>query len=256
MTLEGLIFNIQRYSVHDGPGIRTTVFMKGCPLKCLWCANPESQAAIPQIMVRNAKCTGCGACADACPKDAITIFPDKGRHIDWGRCDQCLACAGVCVYNAISVSGTKMGIDEVMEEVVRDRVFYENTGGGMTVSGGEPLNQAEFTAGLLEACKNKGLHTAVDTSGYGKTAHLKTLLSHTDLVLFDIKHLHADIHIRLTNVDNRLILENLKTAARQVRTWIRIPLVAGINDTVDHITSVAAPGPVIRRGKDLIAAVS
>lgn len=153
---KGLIFNIQRFSVHDGPGIRTTVFMKGCPLTCLWCSNPESQALGPQLMTRDIKCTGCGAYASLCPRGAIKMN-SGGREIDWDKCEQCLLCVDACMYGALHRCGEEMTVEEILDEVLSDKLFYKNSGGGVTVSGGEPLLQSGFVAALLEACNKEGL---------------------------------------------------------------------------------------------------
>jgi len=237
--LNGLVFNIQRFSVHDGPGIRTTVFMKGCPLSCLWCSNPESQDFGPQLMTRDIKCSGCGACAQSCPQSAIRIGT-HGRHIDWDRCDQCLKCVDACQYGALARSGNKMGVEAVLEEVMRDRLFYKNSGGGITVSGGEPLLQSEFTGALLQACKIEGLHTAVDTTGYVAWSKIQQVAPWADLMLWDIKHLDPLEHERATGVGNQLILENVKRASALTRIWLRIPLIAGFNDGDDHMLAVIA----------------
>ncbi|MBN2397686.1 MAG: glycyl-radical enzyme activating protein [Deltaproteobacteria bacterium] len=236
----GLVFNIQRFSVHDGPGIRTTVFMKGCPLNCSWCSNPESQAFGPQLMVRDIMCRGCGACAAVCPQGTIRISAKGVREIDWERCDQCLVCVDACVYGALHRCGEYREVREVLEEVLRDRPFYRNSGGGVTVSGGEPLSQSEFVVRLLKACREEGLHTAIDTTGHAPWPKIREAVSCADLILWDVKHLDPGEHERTTGVDNRLILENLERAAGLTRIWLRVPLIAGFNDSVEHIGSVAA----------------
>lgn len=236
----GLVFNIQRFSVHDGPGIRTTVFMKGCPLNCGWCSNPESRGFAPQLMTRDIMCTGCGACAAVCPREAIGITAEGVRTIDWEQCDQCLVCVDACAYNALQRCGEYRGVREVLDEVLRDRSFYNNSGGGVTVSGGEPLSQSEFAAHLLRACKEENLHTAVDTTGHAPWAKIREALSWTDLLLWDIKHLDPREHERATGVGNRLILENLERAAGVTRIWLRVPLIAEFNDSVEHIEGVVA----------------
>jgi pyruvate formate lyase activating enzyme len=235
----GLIFNIQRFSIHDGPGIRTTVFMKGCPLRCYWCANPESQDFLPNLMIRGLKCSACGQCVDACPQRAITVA-EQSRRIDWEQCDQCLLCVESCLYQSLNTSGTWMTLDEVSTEVLRDKAFYRNSGGGVTVSGGEPLNQSEFTAALLEFCRREGIHTALDTTGFAPWDVFSQVLQHTDLVLFDLKHPDAAEHKQATGVDNSLILANLKKAAASCPVWLRIPLIAGFNDSPLLFKRIAA----------------
>lgn len=239
---KGIIFNIQRFSVHDGPGIRTTVFMKGCPLHCPWCSNPESQDFALSLMARDVLCRGCGACVEACAQEAITITPEAGRRIDRAQCNGCLLCAQACLYHALHICGASMETDEVLREVLKDRVFYKNSGGGMTVSGGEPLAQSGFVMQLLEQSKREGLHTALDTCGYGPWADLEALLPFVDLLLFDIKHLDSSEHKRTTGRGNELILENLEKAAGLVPLWLRIPLIAGFNDSPDHIKRIALLG--------------
>lgn len=242
----GLVFDIQRFSVHDGPGIRTTVFMKGCPLRCRWCSNPESQDFGPNLMTDDARCQRCGACVGACPESAIILSPDKGRRIDWTKCDQCLLCAERCLYGGLAVCGRRMGIEEILEEVKRDAPFYRNSGGGVTVSGGEPLGQSDFVADLLEACRSEGFHTCLDTTGYAPWDILEQVLQGVDLLLFDIKHLDPRAHQEMTGVGNELILGNLRRAAEFMRIWLRIPLIAGFNDSREHIDRVARLGKEMR----------
>ncbi len=235
----GIVFDIQRYSLHDGPGIRTTVFLKGCPLRCLWCANPESQSPEPSLLARDIRCKSCGACAQACPQGAIRPGEPSGRAIDRGRCDWCMKCVDACLYGSLVVCGKPMGVDEVVDEALRDALFYRNSGGGVTLSGGEVLSQGRFARALLQRCKQQGLHTAVDTSGYAPWKTLEALLPSTDLVLFDVKHLDAEHHRRATGVDNALILENLTRTAARCTTRLRMPLIAGFNDSVDHVRELA-----------------
>ncbi|MFW6113761.1 MAG: glycyl-radical enzyme activating protein [Actinomycetota bacterium] len=236
--LDGLVFNIQKYSIHDGPGIRTTVFMKGCSLACKWCSNPESVNPYQEIMTYDIRCIGCGKCAEVCPVGAIALT-EEGREIDWDKCDNCLKCAEVCPAKAIECVGDRMTLDQVVKKVEQDRIFYDNSGGGMTVSGGEPLVQPEFVAELLRRCKTKGIHTALDTSGNVPWENVEMVLEHVDLVLFDIKHMDPEMHRKGTGAGNRNILENAGKVASRARTWIRIPLIPGYNDSESNISKVA-----------------
>ena len=237
---EGLVFNIQRFSVHDGTGIRTTVFMKGCPLNCLWCSNPESQDFSPNLIVRDIQCRGCGKCAEVCPQKAIRLDSDQARRIDRMKCDACLVCVPACLYGSLNGCGTYMSVEQILHEVMRDKPFYKNSGGGITVSGGEPLSQPEFVADLLKASQEAGLHRVLDTTGLAPWETIETVMSLVDLVLWDIKHLDPQEHKRTTGVDNGLILGNLAKASRSTRVWLRLPLIAGFNDSDAHVREVAS----------------
>ena len=235
----GMIFNIQRYSVQDGPGVRTTVFVKGCPLRCLWCSNPESQVRYPQVSHRNTLCNKCGRCLEACPRDAIALSRG-GIRVHRGKCDNCGQCVPVCYPGALEVLGREATEAEVLTEARKDALFYRNSGGGVTVSGGEPLAQPEFVAGLLWRCQEAGLHTTIDTCGYAPAPALEAVLEHTDLVLFDIKHMEEEPHRRATGVSNRRILANAVAIARSgVPMIMRLPLIQGINDGEDNVRRTA-----------------
>jgi len=247
---KGLIFNIQRFSIHDGPGIRTTVFMKGCPLRCRWCSNPESQDFSPNLMARDINCRACGACVEACPKGAITLDPEQGRRIHWEECTQCLECVTACIYDSLNQCGREMTVKEVLEEVLSDKAFYKNSGGGMTVSGGEALSQSEFVTDLLGAAKDAGLHTALDTTGYAPWDKLEGTIPFVDLILWDIKHLDSHEHKWGTGQENEVILENLKKASGLAKPiWLRMPLIKDFNDSEAHIRKVIALGKEIRAEK-------
>jgi pyruvate formate lyase activating enzyme len=236
--LTGLVGNIQNYSIHDGPGIRSTVFLKGCPLACLWCHNPEDLRFEQQVRWQREKCIACGDCATVCPQQALRLTPD-GVSIDDALCTRCGKCAIACPTLALEMLGKAMTVAEVLAQVKKDELFYESSGGGVTISGGEPLAQAEFTAALLQALKRAGIHTTLDTSGNVSWADVEKCAGHTDLFLYDIKHLDPAQHEQLTGVDNALILANLhRLAERGANIWLRIPLIPGLNDAPEHIAAV------------------
>ena len=215
----GTIFDIHRFAIHDGPGIRTTVFFKGCMLNCLWCHNPESQSTQPQKLVRNSRCIRCGACVEACPQQGITL-DDIGIQTDQQRCTLCGECVAVCFADASEMVGYETDVTTLMHTILSDRVFYEQSGGGVTFSGGEPLLQPGFLSEMLQACKKAGIHTAVDTSGYTSWKNLEAILEDTDLFLYDLKLMHDNRHQEFTGVSNRLILENLERLAQSGRSHL------------------------------------
>lgn len=236
---EGLIFNIQRFCVHDGPGIRTTIFMKGCPLNCRWCANPESISPHPVLITRDIKCSACGKCVDVCPAGAITFNAEQGRVINWQACTGCLDCVEVCLYGALGRSGRMITLEEAVNELLKDAPFYRRSGGGITISGGEPLNQPRFVSRLLTELHEQGLHTALDTSGHAPADVFSNIIEQADLVLLDIKHLDSDLHREYTGVGNEKILANASYAAGRKPVWFRIPVIPGFNDNPDHIGRIA-----------------
>lgn len=244
-AIKGLIFNIQRFSVHDGPGIRTTIFMQGCPLRCMWCDNPESWKAKPVIMARDAKCISCGKCSEVCPVRAITVDEDKGRRIDFALCTQCGECVLVCPTLALVSSGKYMTINEVVSVVERDSLFYQNSGGGVTISGGEPAMQAGFVEWLMKTMKEMGLHVALDTCGQASWNELERLVSHADLVLYDIKHMDTEQHRRGTGKGNEQILNNVAKAGQITKLWLRVPVLSGYNDSEENIKRTAELGKQI-----------
>ena len=233
-----MVFNIQRFSIQDGPGIRTTVFVKGCPLKCKWCCNPESISADQEIMVHDIKCNHCGRCQEQCPEGAI-ISDERDTRLDRCKCTHCMACVQACPQKALECIGNCLSVGEVLEEVKKDILFYQNSRGGVTISGGEPLLQWEFTRDFLQVCKEEGIHTALDTSGYAPWENIEEVLKHVDLVLYDIKQTDNIQHMKGTGVSNSLILKNLEKTASRVRTWLRVPLLPGYSDLPENIEKVA-----------------
>jgi pyruvate formate lyase activating enzyme len=237
--MEGIVFNIQRYSIDDGPGVRTTVFLKGCPLNCLWCSNPESINPMPEITYRYTSCKRCGTCVSACTIGAITLDED-GIHIDRTNCNRCGACVSVCVPEALKISGQKMFVDEVFKIVKKDIDYYEVSGGGLTCSGGEILAQSEFVAALFRRCREAGIHTCADTSGWGSREAMETILEYCDLVYFDLKLMDASEHKRLCGQSHDLILNNLALIAEEkIPVVLRVPLIPGCNDSEENITAIA-----------------
>jgi pyruvate formate lyase activating enzyme len=237
---QGTIFLIQGFSTNDGPGIRTTVFTKGCPLKCLWCHNPESVNTYPELMTHDDRCIGCLQCLEICPRKAISFHPEKGRSIDRSRCNRCFECVKVCPSKSLTTVGEIMAVDQVMAEIEKDEIFIHRSGGGVTISGGEPLAQAPFVHALLKACKEEGFHTALDTSGFGPWPVMEEILEEVDLVLFDIKHTDPEIHTRLTGVSNTLPFSNLRRIKPPNKVWIRLPLIPGYNDSRENLEQVMA----------------
>jgi pyruvate formate lyase activating enzyme len=237
-VLKGVVFNIQRYSIHDGPGIRTTVFLKGCPLKCFWCQNPESQRIQPEIFLIRSNCTLCGRCFTVCPNGVHRLL-EKNFRIDRSKCIGCGKCVEVCPNEARKLVGTYMTKDEVMREVLKDAKFYENSGGGVTLSGGEPTAQPEFALCILRSCKEAGLHTVLDTCGYAPWSVMKRLLAYTDLVFYDIKTIELRKHQQATRKPNRLILENARKTAQYKPMRVRVPLIPNFNDSPEEVRRIA-----------------
>jgi len=244
MSLTAPIFNVQTYSIHDGPGIRVTVFMKGCPLRCLWCANPESLQSTPQLMTYSGKCTGCGACVGECPKQAISIEPKDGKLIaktDRELCVNCGKCVEKCPASSREIAGKLMTVQEVIEKVLKDKIFIDASGGGITVSGGECLLHPAFLTELLIAAKQEGLHTALETSCFASRDVIDRVFEHVDLGLLDIKHMDSAEHKKLTGVPNPVILDNIKHIYHDLKVpvTIRVPVVPGSNDSDENIAATA-----------------
>lgn len=241
MAESGLIFDIKRYSINDGPGIRVTVFLKGCPLSCTWCHNPESQSPKIQKLYTSSRCIGCGKCVEACPDNALMLTPGSGIVTDFEQCNLCGNCADVCPSRAMEISGSQLSIDEIMIAIRKETLLMDTSSGGVTFSGGEPLQHPDLLVSLLKACGNEGIHRAVDTSGYAKWEILRKVSAYTDLFLYDIKHMDPEMHKQFTGVSNDLILDNLKLLAGiDCKIAIRIPLIEGFNTDKLNISRTAA----------------
>ena len=233
------IFNVQKFCVHDGPGIRTTVFFKGCPLRCAWCHNPESQDFAPELLVNAEKCTSCRQCLPTCPAGAIRAT-GEGIVTDRASCRACGSCVDECLKGAREIAGHQATITELLAEIEKDRVFYEQSGGGVTLSGGEVLCQPEAARELAQACQIRGIHVAIDTCGHAPYENLARLLDCADLFLYDLKHLDSLRHRKFTGQDNHLILDNLlRLSATGQSIHLRIPLIENFNADDAHIESVA-----------------
>lgn len=233
---QGWIYDIQKYSINDGPGIRTTVFFKGCPLGCLWCSNPESQYRFPQLLFFESLCTRCYRCVKTCPTGATKVTENGLIFIDHKLCIACGECVKVCLSDARVISGKLMTAGEIVDIVKKDALFYRNSGGGVTASGGEPTAQPHFLKGFLRKCQESGIHTTLDTCGYVQWGILDSVLENTELVFFDIKHMDPLRHKELTGVDNELILRNAAEIVRKGKPIrIRIPLIPGCNDAEENI---------------------
>jgi pyruvate formate lyase activating enzyme len=233
------IFDIKRYAINDGPGIRIVIFMKGCNLNCAWCHNPESISTETERMYAPAKCIQCGTCVVACPEKAITLT-SEGIITDTKRCNMTGRCAEVCPTKAIEISGHPMSVAEIMNEIEKERVFFDQSGGGVTFSGGEPLLQSRFLIELLDECGKRGIHRAVDTAGLANTEIILEVAKRTDLFLYDLKMMDSEKHRKCVGVPNEKILENLKLLAETgVKIIIRIPLIGGVNDDAENMVATA-----------------
>lgn len=235
----GTIFDIKRYAIHDGPGIRTTIFMKGCPLQCWWCHNPEGLADTAQRFYNADRCIGCDACIDQCPSQALAKS-GSGISKDAEVCTECFTCSQVCPSEATQKIGREVTVSELLQTIEQDRLFYDESGGGVTFSGGEPLAQAAFLLELLIACGGIGIHRAVDTSGYADPAQLLAIAGHADLILFDLKLMDSQKHRKYTGLPNDVILENLELlAASDAKIDIRVPVIPGVNTDADNLEKMA-----------------
>ncbi|HEY5562646.1 MAG TPA: glycyl-radical enzyme activating protein [Clostridiaceae bacterium] len=238
MSTQGLIFAIERTSLHDGPGLRTTVFLKGCPLRCLWCHNPESQTFSKELYFFQEKCLRCGICVHVCPKNCHAIINDE-HEINRANCIGCGKCVDACPYSVLELKGEMMDASTVVAAVEEDRDFYESSGGGMTVSGGEPLAQFEFTNNLFTLAKKRGIHTCLETSGFAPTEEIIKIKDNVDIFLYDFKESDPKRHLQYTGVDNTLILKNLFELDRLgSKIVLRCPIIPGMNDQLSHLQEI------------------
>lgn len=236
--LKGNLFNIQRYSLHDGPGIRTILFLKGCGLRCKWCCNPESQDAGPQILFTKSRCIGCRSCEKVCPSNAIVF--EENRRIDEAKCTRCGACAEACVAGALEQKGRAVTVRQALEEIEKDEVYYGYSGGGVTLSGGEALLQPAFAAEVLKACHERGWNTAIETALFVDRKAIDAVLQDTDLFLADFKLFDSEAHRAYTGRPNERIKENYRYLSQQgANIVMRIPLIPTVNDSVENLTNSA-----------------
>ncbi len=238
-SLCGLVANIEPFAIHDGPGIRTVVFMKGCPLKCIWCSSPHTQNKIMEVINDTDKCGKCGACIEACPKKAVQRSEEEEIRIDRNHCDGCGVCAETCAYQALEMSGKRYTVDGLFHEIEKDIPFYRRSNGGVTVGGGEPTMQPDFVTAFLTRCKEQHIHTAMESCGLATQKIWTSIMDHLDLLYVDIKHMQEDIHQRITGASNRQILANVQMATERVPTILRIPVIPGLNDDQDNLARTA-----------------
>ena len=239
-TLSGIILNIQFFNLHDGAGVRTLVFLKGCPLRCRWCSNPEAVNSGSELGLNRTLCNKCDKCLEICPENALSYNNVGILQVDRDRCDACGKCVSVCLTEALTVYGKKMTSQEIFEEVHRDKIFYEGTGGGVTISGGEPLNHPQVLGAVLKLCREAGIHTCLETSGFAKPEVWATVLSLADYVLFDLKHMDSQVHEELTGQPNEIILSNArKVADSGIPVLFRVPLIPDLNDSRKNIRETA-----------------
>jgi glycyl-radical enzyme activating protein len=240
---EGVIFNIQRYSIHDGPGIRSVVFMKGCPLRCEWCSNPEGQGLVPEMEFYSLRCQRCGRCVEVCPRGAVNRSLDcpPAAKVDRQACDLCGVCVEACPFDAWGTSGRRVTVEEVVAEVKKDVAFYRKSGGGVTLSGGEPLVQPSFVETVVKRLGDANIHTAIETCGHAPEQVFRQVVESADLVLYDVKHADPWEHQRLTGVSNERVLDNLRALVGMGKPIVvRVPLIPGWNDTEVSLRAMGA----------------
>lgn len=236
-NMTGTVFDMQRFSLHDGPGIRTIVFLKGCPLHCRWCSNPESQNNSPIVMYKKSDCFKCGRCISVCKVGAISF--DNETHIDRKKCTGCGECTNVCPSGALVLKGKTMTIQQAIKELKKDATIFRRSDGGVTLSGGEPLVQHDFASQLLLACKSQGWNTAIETTGFGSLEAIEKVIPHVDTVLLDIKHIDPYTHKKFTGISNEVILKNAKRISQITKTVVRVPIIPGFNYSYKDIEDIA-----------------
>jgi len=242
-SVQGLLLDIDKFASHDGPGIRTTVFLKGCPVSCIWCHSPESQLSHPELIYQSERCTACWLCLEECPKNALSKGFKGEKEVailNHSLCDTCGKCAFVCYPGALKMAGTNVTVGELVAQVEKDIPFFRSSGGGVTLSGGEPARQAKFAYNFLMACQEKGIHTAMETTGYARWEVVSSLANVTGLFLFDVKFVDPEPHRRFTGVPNKIILGNLrKLAETSNEIHVRVPCISGVNDSPEQIQSIS-----------------
>lgn len=240
--LKGIVFDIQKFALHDGPGIRTAVFLKGCELRCQWCCNPESQLPAPQLAFDAAKCMHCMECVDSCSFGALTKIGNR-LNVNFEKCTGCGDCVKECGYGALKIFGYETNAETLIKEVAKDKLYFDNSGGGITLSGGDPVFQHEFSFEILKLAKEKGIHTCLETSGHCKPEIIRKLAEVTDLFLFDFKHFKNESHEKFTGVPNGIILQNLDYLCKKGKNVIlRCPIIPGVNDSLEHFRAIAETG--------------
>lgn len=243
LSIIGLLLDIDKFASHDGPGIRTTVFLKGCPVSCVWCHSPESRLNRPELIYQNARCTACWLCLEVCPQQALSKGFSAGKPVavlDRSLCETCGKCVEVCYPGALKMVGTEVTVGDLVAQVEKDIPFFRSSGGGVTLSGGEPSQQAKFAYNFLKACQEKGIHTALETTGYAKWEVMAALAEVTDLFLFDVKFIDPDSHLQFTGVPNKIILDNLqKLVEIGNKIHVRVPCISGVNDSPTQIRAIA-----------------